>query len=126
MMEIKALINHKNPETRKIWRRGVSNELGRLMNGINGSAGTNTMHPILKHKMPKDKRACFSRWVADIRLQKDKIHRVQMTAAGNFVEQTYANATSTETANIEIVKVHTNHIISSIGAKCCALDICYM
>ena len=27
MMEIKTLINHKNPNTRKIWRRGVSNEL---------------------------------------------------------------------------------------------------
>ena len=37
MMEIKALINHKNPETRKIWRIGVSNELGRFINGINGS-----------------------------------------------------------------------------------------
>ena len=60
MMEIKALINHKNPATRKIWRRGVSNELRRLMKGGGGIKGTNTMHPILKSKMPKDKKACFS------------------------------------------------------------------
>ena len=55
-MEIKALINHKNPDTRRIWRQGVSNKLGRLMNGINGSTGTNMMWSIYKHKMPKDKK----------------------------------------------------------------------
>ena len=66
MMEIKALINHKNPATQKIWRRGVSNELRRLMKGGGGVKGTNTMHPILKRKMPKDKKACFSQWVGDI------------------------------------------------------------
>ena len=59
MMEIKALKNQKNPSTRKIWRRGVSNELQRLMKGGDGIKGTNTMHPILKSKMPKDKKACF-------------------------------------------------------------------
>ena len=59
MMEIKALINHKNPKTWKIWRQGVSNELGRLMNGVNGNKGTNTMQPIYKHKMPNNKKAYF-------------------------------------------------------------------
>ena len=76
MMEIKALINHKNPATRKIWRQGVSNELRRLMKGGEGIKGTNTMHPILKSKIPKHKKACFSQWVADIRLQKEEIHQV--------------------------------------------------
>ena len=46
-----------------------------------------------------------------------------MTAAGNFLVGTYTGKTSTETADIETVKIHTNHIISSPGAKCCALDI---
>ena len=46
-----------------------------------------------------------------------------MTAAGNFLEGTYSGKTSTETADIETVKVHTNHIISSVGAKCAAVDI---
>ena len=59
MMGIKALVNHKNPSTQRIWRRGVSNELQRLMKGGDGIKGTNTMHPILKSKMQKDKRACF-------------------------------------------------------------------
>ena len=93
------------------------------MKGVNGSKGTNTMRPILKHKMPSHKQACFSRWVADIRLQKEEIHRVRMTAAGNFLEGTYSGKTSTETADIETVKIHTNHIISSPGAKCAAVDI---
>ena len=59
MMEIKALINHQHPATRKIWRRGVSNELRSLMKGGECIKGTNTMHPILKRKMPKDKKTCF-------------------------------------------------------------------
>ena len=46
-----------------------------------------------------------------------------MTTAGNFLEGTYTGKTSIETADIETVNIHTNHIISSIGAKCCALDI---
>ena len=83
------------------------------MNGVNESAGTNTMHPIHKHEMPNEKKTCFSRWVANIRLQKDKIHQVRMTAAGKFLEGTYTGATSKETADIDTVKVHTNHIISS-------------
>ena len=36
-MEIKVLINHKNPATRKIWTQGVSTKLGRLMKGVIGS-----------------------------------------------------------------------------------------
>ena len=61
--------------------------------------------------------------MTDIRLQKQEIHRVRMTAAGNFLERTYTRKTSTETSNIETVKIHTNHIISSPGAECYALDI---
>ena len=123
MMEIKALINHKNLSTQQIWRQGVSNELRRLMKGGDGIKGTDTMHPILKCNMRKDKKACFSRWVANIRLQKEEIYRVRMTAAGNYLEGTYNGKTSTKTADRETVKIHTNHIISSPGAKCAAVDI---
>ena len=123
MMEIKALINHKNPTTRKILRQGVSNELRGLLKGGDCIKGTDTIHPILKRKMPKDKRACFPRWVANIRLQKEEIHCVRITAAGNVLEGTYNGKTSTETADIETVKIHTNHIISSHRANYCALVI---
>ena len=44
-------------------------------------------------------------------------------AAGNFLERTYTGKTSTEKADIETVKIHTNHIISSPSDKCCALNI---
>ena len=46
-----------------------------------------------------------------------------MTTAGNFLKGMYTGKTSTETAAIETVKIHTNHIISSPRAKCCAPDI---
>ena len=122
-MEIKALINHKNPATRKIWRRGVSNKLRKLMRGGGGIQGTNIMHPILKKKCKNNKKACFSRWVADIRPQKEEKHQVRMTAEGIFLAGTYTGNISTETADIETVKIHTNPIISSPDAKYCALDI---
>ena len=76
--------------------------------------------------MPNNKKASFSGWVAEIQLQKQDIHRVRMTAANNFQEEINAGATSTKTADIEIVKVHTNHIISLIGTKYCATDISNM
>ena len=46
-----------------------------------------------------------------------------MTAAGNFLEGMYTGKTLTETADIETVKIHTNQIISSPCARCCALII---
>ena len=69
------------------------------------------------------KKATYARWVADIREQKEETHRVRMTAGGNLLEGTYKGETSTETAAINTVKIHTNHIISSPGAKCLATDI---
>ena len=81
------------------------------------------MHPIFKSKLPKDKKSVFHDGWADIQLQKEEIYYVRMTAAGNFLEGRYTEKTSTEIADIETVKIPTNHIISSPGAKCCALDI---
>ena len=43
--------------------------------------------------------------------------------AGNFLEGTYTGKPLIETADIETVKMHTNHIIAPPGAKCCALEI---
>ena len=34
MMEMRDLLNHSNPEIRKIWITAVSNEYGRLMKGV--------------------------------------------------------------------------------------------
>ena len=49
-----------------------------------------------------------------------------MTAAGNFLGGIFTGATSPETVDIKTVKVHTNHIISSIGEKYSATDISNM
>ena len=46
-----------------------------------------------------------------------------MIPASNFLERTYTSATSTKKADIETPKVHSNYLISSIGAKCYAIDI---
>ena len=46
-----------------------------------------------------------------------------MTAAGNGLEGTYTDTTSTEKVNIETTKINRNNIIFSVGAIYCALDI---
>ena len=59
---------------------------------------------------------------ADIRLQKKVIYRVRMMAAVNFLEAIYTGKRSTETADIETVKIHTKCIMSSPGTEWCALE----
>lgn len=49
-----------------------------------------------------------------------------MTATDNFLEETYVDETSTKTAHIETVKIHTNHIISLMREKCCGTIISNM
>ena len=70
---------------------------------MNGNKVTNTMHPILKNKMPKDKQACCLQWVANIWLQQQEMHHVKMTATWNLLKGTYNGKTSSETANINTV-----------------------
>ena len=36
MMEVKQLLNHKNPNIRKLWRTMQATKFGRLMNRIRG------------------------------------------------------------------------------------------
>ena len=73
--------------------------------------------------MPKDKKSLLLTMGGRYTTKKEEIHRVRMTAAGNYLKGTYSGKTSTETADIETVKIHTNHIISSPGAKCAVVDI---
>jgi hypothetical protein len=128
MLDYRQLINHPDPEIRKVWQHSVSNEFGRTMQGVGKKRteekridGTNTMRFIHKHKIPKNKKVTYARFVCDLRLQKDEIHRTRMTAGGDRLP--YDGRTSTETASIGTAKIHFNSIISTKGARHLCLDI---
>jgi hypothetical protein len=57
MLEYRHLMNHPDPEIRKVWQRLSANEYGRTMQGVGKArqkgdeiAGTDTMHLIKKWK----------------------------------------------------------------------------
>jgi hypothetical protein len=79
------------------------------------------MRFIHNHKIPKNKKVTYARFVCDLRLQKDEIHRTRMTAGGDRLP--YDGRTSTETASIGTAKIHFNSIISTKGARHLCLDI---
>ena len=90
MLEFRDLLNHKNSDIKKKWGRLGENEYGRLMQGIGKNCppeeqikGTNSMHFIKKHQVPKGKRVTYARFVADIRPHKDEQERMRLTAGGN-------------------------------------------
>ena len=59
---------HQNPI---IWRRSVSNEIGRLAQGIQDIKGNNAMQFIKKSDVPKHKKVTYANMVCDIRERKD-------------------------------------------------------
>lgn len=92
--------------------------MGILLNGVGNRIKDpqNAMKFILPQEKPKNKKVRCARWVADFRPQKEDPYRTRMTCMGNRVH--YNRETATETAELETVKIHTNHnIISSKGGK---------
>jgi hypothetical protein len=83
--------------------------------------GTDTMKFIHNHKIPKNKKVTYARFVCDLRLQKDEIHRTRMTAGGDRLD--YDGKKSTETASLETPKFHLNSVISTKRARHLCLDI---
>jgi hypothetical protein len=81
-MEYMALM--KDPDLQPLWKRGFSNEAGRLFQGIQHIPGTNTCFFVeLKHT-PKDRQITYGKIVCDYKPHKKEKERVRLTvgAAG--------------------------------------------
>jgi hypothetical protein len=130
MLEYRHLMNHPDPEIRKVWQRSSANEFDRTMQVVKKNRkegdeikGTDTMHLIKKCNIPKGKKITYARFVSEIRLQKAEIHRTRLTAGGNLLD--YEGKTSTETAGMETIKIRINSTISRAkkGARYLCIDI---
>ena len=104
-----------------IWERAFCREIGRLAQGYKDVIGMNTIFPIRRSKVPRNKRVTYGRLVCDIRPQKVETHRVRLTAGGNLI--IYNGTTSTPTAAITTIKTHWNSVVSAPRAKYLTLDI---
>jgi hypothetical protein len=133
MLDHRQLINHPDPKIRKGWQYSVSNEFGRTMQGVGKNRpkdkrikGTDTMRFIHKHKIPKNKKVTYARFVCGLRLQKDETHGTRMTAGDDRLQ--YDGKTSTETASLGTTKIHINSVISTKGANhlCLGIGNCYV
>ena len=125
----------KHPDYKETWDTSYSNELGRLCQGIGsikskspGSntkrvEGTNTMRPIMFHKIPKERHAdiAHTRVVCELRPTKKDPNRTRITIGGNTIA--YHGDTGTKTGAIEVVKGVLNSVCSRPGAKYLCADI---
>ena len=121
-MGFRELINH-SPEYKAIWSHSFANELGRLTQGVGQRmpTGTQTLAFINRKQVPANKKATYARIVAEIRPQKDEIHRTRLTVGGNLIQYPYD--VSTPTSEMTTSKILFNSVLSTPNAKFMGIDI---
>jgi hypothetical protein len=67
-IEYMALI--KDPDLQPFWKRGFSNEVGRIFQGIHSIPGTNTCFFVELKSIPKDRQIAYVKIVCDYKPHK--------------------------------------------------------
>lgn len=101
-----------------------ANEFGRLAQGIGGCIqGTNTIFFVHKHQVPADrwKDITYAKFVCELKPNIQEMHRTQFTVGSDKVH--YPGDDGTPTADLTLVKMHVNSVISTRGAPYMTLDI---
>ena len=104
-----------------IWNKSLSNELGRLTEGIQDIKGTETMCFIHKNQVPAGRIATYLNPVFDYRPKKDDPHRVRMTVGGDKLPYLYD--ASSPAAGLIDAKLIFNSTISADNARFMSIDI---
>ena len=103
----------------------AADEFGRLAQGIgNGRVkATDTIRFIHKHQVPPDrfKDMTYIKFVCTIRTKKKYPFRTRATMGGNLIN--YPDNVGTPTANLLLIRIFLNSIISTPGAKFANADI---
>jgi hypothetical protein len=107
-----------------VWNRSASDEFGRLAQGIGGRIkGTDTIRFIFKHEVPQDrfKDVTYVKFVCTIRTEKKDPYRTRATMGGNLIN--YPEDVGTPTANLLLIEIFLNSVISTTGARFANADI---
>ena len=122
-LEYRDLLRH--PTLKKDWEISGANEFGRLAQGVGGRIkGTDTIKFIRKEEIPPERRrdCTYGRFVVKVRPEKTKEpNRTRLTVGGNLIN--YPWDVSTATAEMLLVKIFFNSIISTRGARFMSIDI---
>ena len=110
----------KNPT---IWGTALSNELGRLAQGVRDIEGNNVLDFIPYKEVPQDRIVTYSNMVCDIRPLKAEKFRVRLTVGGDRLQ--YPDDTASPAATLLETKLLLNSTISQSaqGARFMTLDI---
>ena len=103
------------------WKGEHCNEIGRLAQGYQDIAGTNTMHFIPVHKIPPGRKPTYYCPVCADRPNKENPIRVRGTVGGNLIDYPYD--VSTKTAGLVTAKILFNSTISTPDARFLVIDI---
>jgi hypothetical protein len=99
----------------------LSNELGRICQGIRDVAGTNTAFFIDLIIIPEDRNITYGKLVCDFMPNKTEKHQVRLTVGGDILD--YSGDTATSTADITTFKILINSTLSTTEAKMMMMDI---
>jgi hypothetical protein len=96
----------------------------RLAQGIGGRIkGTDTIRFIHKWEIPADrlKDVTYIKFVCNVRTEKKDPNRTRATMGGNLIN--YPDDVGTPTANLLLIKIFLNSVISMQGAKFAGADL---
>ena len=116
LLEYRQLL--RDPKHKEIWTTAGANEFGRLAQGVGGRIdGTNTIFFVHKNEIPQDrlKDVTYIKFVASVCTEKEDPYRIRATLGGNLIH--YPDNVGTPTANLLLIKIFLNSVISSDGAK---------
>ena len=108
---------------KEVWETALSNELGRLAQGINNIKGNDCIDFIRRADIPKLKKNTYTNIVCDHRPLKSEKYRVRLTVGGDKLE--YLNNATSPAASFIETKLLLNSVISdsSKGARFFTLGI---
>ena len=110
----------KGPD-QHIWEQSYINDLGRLAQGIDNIAGTNTIFFIPHYDVPKGKKVTYGKKEISIRPNKAETHSVRLTVGGDKL--TFDGDTTTQCASLITTKILLNSVISTPNARFGTIDI---
>ena len=122
LLKYRSLITH--PKYRETWMHSSANEFRRLVQGVgNRIKGTDTIFFVHKHEVPQDrwKDITYAKFVCELKPNKAEVHRTRLTVGGDKVH--YPGDVGTPTADLTLVKMHVNSVISTPGARYMTLDV---
>jgi hypothetical protein len=114
----------RDPKHAKVWSESLANEFGQLTQGVGGRVkGTNTIFFIQKDQVPTNRRkdVTYSSFGCKLKPNKEEKHCIQLTAGGDRIN--YPEDVGTPTADMTLVKILLNSVISTKEARCVTLDI---